>query len=93
VNGISYGVYMRFLGRNMLYCSFLMGAAIGITAWGLRPSYPFLVASAICATVLYAVGSWLVVFNPIERDYFKAALRRNHDEKDVEPVAASVALP
>jgi O-antigen/teichoic acid export membrane protein len=93
VNGIDYGTYMGFLGRNLFYCSFLMGAAIAISKWGLRPSYPLLIASATCATVIYAIGSWLVVFNPVEREYFKAAIRRNHDQNDVERATASVALP
>jgi len=93
VNGIGYAIYMGFLGRNLLYCSFLMGAATAISAWGLRPSYPFLVPSAICATVIYAIGSWLVVFNPVEREYFKAAIRKNRGSKDVQPVTASVAVP
>jgi O-antigen/teichoic acid export membrane protein len=93
VNGISYGIYMRFIGKNLLYCCLLMGAATAISAWGLRPSYPMLMASAICATAIYAIGSWLLVFNPAEREQFRAALRRNYDEKTPEPAAVSVALP
>jgi hypothetical protein len=83
---------MRFLGRNLLYCTFLMGAATAISAWGLRPSYPLLVASAICATLIYAIGSWLVVFNPVEREYFKAAIRKRNGQKDIDP-ATAVAVP
>jgi O-antigen/teichoic acid export membrane protein len=93
VNGIPYGIYMRFIGRNLLYCSLLMGGAIAISAWGLRPSYPFLVASAICATLIYAIGSWLLVFDPLEREYFKAALRRDRDLKTPDPATVSVAVP
>jgi len=92
VNGIGYPIYMRFLGRNLLYCTFLMGAATAISAWGLRPSYPLLVASAICATLIYAIGSWLVVFNPVEREYFKAAIRKRNGQKDIDP-ATAVAVP
>jgi O-antigen/teichoic acid export membrane protein len=93
VNGIGYPIYMRFLGRNLLYCTFLMAAATAISAWGLRPSYPLLVASATCATLIYAIGSWLVVFNPVEREYFKAAMRKNYDQKNIEPATATVAVP
>jgi O-antigen/teichoic acid export membrane protein len=93
VNGISYGIYMRFIGKNLLYCCLLMGAATAISAWGLRPSYPMLIASAISATAIYAIGSWLVVFNPAEREQFRAALRRNYDQNTSEPAAVSVALP
>src|SRR5580704_9349339 len=93
VNRIRYGVYMRFIGRNLLYCSLLMGAAIGLSAWGLRPSYPLLVASAICATAIYGIGSWLIVFNPLEREYFKAALKRNRDQKVPDPATVIVAVP
>jgi O-antigen/teichoic acid export membrane protein len=93
VNAIPYDVYMRFIGRNLLYCSLLMGAAIGLSAWGLRPSYPLLVASAICATAIYGIGSWLIVFNPLEREYFKAALKRNRDQKVPDPATVIVAVP
>jgi O-antigen/teichoic acid export membrane protein len=93
VNEIPYGVYMKFIGQNLLYCSLLMGVATGLSAWGLRPSYPLLVASAICATAMYAIGSWLVVFNPVEREQFRAALRRNYDQETPEPAAVGVALP
>ena len=93
VNAIPYGVYMTFIGRNLLYCSLLMGAAIGISAWGLRPSYVSLVASAICATAIYGIGSWLIVFNPLERQYFKAALKRTRDQNVPDPAAVIVAVP
>jgi O-antigen/teichoic acid export membrane protein len=93
VNGIHYGIYMRFIGRNLLYCSLLMAGAIAISSWGLRPNYPLLVASAICATLLYAIGLWLVVFDPPEREYFKAALRGNQDQKTPDPATVSVAVP
>jgi O-antigen/teichoic acid export membrane protein len=92
VNGISYGIYMRFIGRNLFFCSVLMGVAIGVSSWGLRPSYPFLIASATCATLLYGIGSWWVVFNSIEREYFKAALRRSPDKKTPEQEPASVGV-
>ncbi len=93
VNGIPYGMYMRFIGRNLLYCSLLMLTATAVSAWGLRPSYPLLVASATCATAIYAIGSWLVVFNSVERGYFKAALRRKYDQETPGPVAVGVAVP
>src|SRR6202030_3314 len=93
VNGISYGIYMRFIGKNLLYCCLSRGAATAISAWGLRPSYPMLVASAICATGIYAIGSWLVVFNLAEREQFRAALLRNDDPKALDPAAVGVALP
>jgi O-antigen/teichoic acid export membrane protein len=93
VNGIPYGIYMRFIARNLLYCSLLMVGATAVSAWGLRPSYPLLVASATCATAIYAIGSWLVVFNPAEREYFKAALRRKYDQETPGPAAVSVAAP
>jgi O-antigen/teichoic acid export membrane protein len=93
VNEIPYGIYMRFISRNLLWCSLLMGVATGLSAWGLRPSYPFLIASAICATGMYMIGSWLVVFNPTEREYFKAALRPNYRAKTPEEVTAGVVVP
>jgi O-antigen/teichoic acid export membrane protein len=93
VSGLDYGSYMRFFGRNLAYCGCLMGAAIAAVAWGLRPSYPLLVASAICATVIYAIGSWLLVLNPREREYFKGALRRSKDVKPAEPLTTPAMAP
>jgi O-antigen/teichoic acid export membrane protein len=73
-SGIRFGTYMRFMGVNLFRCGSLMVAAIGLTAWGLRPNYGSLFASSICATVLYVVGSWLLVFNQGERRKFLGAL-------------------
>jgi O-antigen/teichoic acid export membrane protein len=91
VSSLHYGSYMRFLGRNVAYCVCLMGAATAIVAWGLRPSYPFLVASAICATAIYAIGSWMLVLDPREREHFRIALRRNYDQKHTESETVGVA--
>jgi O-antigen/teichoic acid export membrane protein len=66
--GLLYGRYTGFLGRNLLYCGCLVGTAMAIVAWGLKPSYPWLAGSAICATAIYGAGSWLLVFNRGERE-------------------------
>jgi len=67
-SGFTYSRYMGFLGKNLLYCGCLMGAATAIVSWGIRPSYPWLIGSAVCATAIYAVGCWLLVFNRRERE-------------------------
>jgi len=66
-SGLSYSKYIRFLGETTLRCAGLSALVIAISAWGLRPSYPWLIGSAACATVIYIAGSWLVVFNRTER--------------------------
>ena len=75
VSGIHYGRYMRFVLGNVLRSGCLMTVATAISIWGLRPSYPFLIASAVCATALYATGSWLFVFDRHERERLRNALR------------------
>jgi O-antigen/teichoic acid export membrane protein len=89
--GLHYGGYMRFLGGNLLRCSCLVSAAIAISAWGLRPSYPYLISSAICATALYAVGSWFIVFNAGEREHLLAALT-NRTQAQPEPAVAGALV-
>jgi O-antigen/teichoic acid export membrane protein len=65
--GISYWVYVRFVGWNMVRCSCLMGAAVALSAWGLRASYVYLLGAAASAAAVYVTGSWLIVFNGTER--------------------------
>jgi len=91
-SGFHYADYMRFLGKNLLCCGCLMGAATAIVVWGLRPSYPFLVSSAICATAIYSIGTWVFMLNPSEREHFKKALRRNLDQKQAEPVSVIASV-
>jgi O-antigen/teichoic acid export membrane protein len=87
-SGLHYGDYMRFLAGTVLRCCGLIGAVIAITAWGLRPSYPWLASSAICATTLYAAGSWFLVFNRAEREQLLAVARRNQMGTESDVVAA-----
>ncbi len=91
VSGLYYAGYMRFLGTNLLRCACLASAAIAITAWGLRPNYFWLVTSAICATGIYAGGSWLVVFNRNERNLLLGALRKNANPKQTELATVGIA--
>lgn len=86
---LNYRSYMGFLGRNMLFSFCLMGVATALSAWGLRPSYPFLASSAICATALYTLGSWALIFNRQDREWLLAALT-NRVHKQSEPATAAV---
>jgi hypothetical protein len=93
VSGLHYRDYMRFLGGTLLRCGCLTGAVIAISAWGLRPSYPWLVSSAICATAIYAAGSWLVVFNRREREQLLAAVtNRSQERTELAPVGAALSI-
>jgi Polysaccharide biosynthesis C-terminal domain len=78
--GLDYGRYMRFLAKNLVRCGCLTGAAVAISAWGLKPSYSHLVTSAICAIAVYAAGSWFIVFSGSEREQLLAAIA-NRNQK------------
>ena len=91
VSKLHYRDYMKFLGGNLLRCGSLTGAAIAISAWGLRSSYPYLVSSAICAGAIYVTGSWLFVFNHGEREQLLAAMTNRH-KKSIDPAAAIVMV-
>jgi O-antigen/teichoic acid export membrane protein len=91
VSGLHYLDYLKFVGGNLLRCSVMTSAAIVLAAWGLRPSYPWLVTSAICAMAIYAAGSWLVVFTGSERKQVLAAIT-NRSQTYVEETAVGAAL-
>src|SRR5262249_16035594 len=74
VTQLSYVSYMRFLGKNLLYCSSVMSVTVALVSWGLRPTYLLLMASAFCATVIYAFGCWRLIFNEGERDQLLASI-------------------
>lgn len=91
VCGLDYGGYLRFLTKNFLYCAGLMTAATALVWWGLRPSYPLLISSAVCATVLYATGCWFLVFDESERDQLWAAItNRGSKQNELAIVGAAV---
>jgi O-antigen/teichoic acid export membrane protein len=86
--GVPYGRYARFVGWNLLCCACLAGAAIALSAWGLKSSYPLLVSSALCSATVYALGCWFIVFNGPEREQlFAAVINRG---RAAMPVAAAV---
>ncbi len=89
--GFNYAFYMRFLGGNLLRCLCLVGVAVALSSWGLRPRYPDLVSSAICAAVLYAAGCWLAVFTPSERGQLVAAMT-DRTQKQGLPAAVGAAV-
>jgi O-antigen/teichoic acid export membrane protein len=73
--GLRYGEYVRYVGSTMLRCAFLAAVAIALSWWGMRPSYPYLIGVAICATAIYTAGAWRLVFTDREREQLLAALR------------------
>jgi O-antigen/teichoic acid export membrane protein len=90
VSGLRYGHYVRFFSGNLLRFGAFMGLAILLLHPAIRSSYPWLAASALCATCLYAAGSWFLGFNRSERQHFRDALvARAH--RRAEPEAAVVA--
>ena len=91
VSGFHYLDYMKFLGGNLLRSAGVAAAAIAMAAWGLKANYFWLVASASCATGIYAAGSWLFVFNPLERKQLLGAVRGKKSLKNIEPVTVAAA--
>ncbi|HEY6127047.1 MAG TPA: oligosaccharide flippase family protein [Candidatus Acidoferrum sp.] len=89
-SGLHYGDYMRFLAVTLFRCGGLIGAVIAVTAWGLRSSYFWMISSAICATAIYAAGSWLVVFSPPERRQLLAVLASRSRTNTESAVGAAV---
>ena len=90
VSKLHYAHYMRFWVRTMVHSIFLTGIAIAVSAWGLRPSYPLLIGSAILASTVYAGGSWLFILNPDERAKLLAAIanRRQYSVASAAGIAA-----
>ena len=88
--GLPFGSYLRFLGSNLARCGCVMGVAVAVSAWGLKPDYVAIVGSAICATAVYALGCWLVVFTPRERAHLWTAVT-GAGRKQVEPAGLAQA--
>ena len=89
--GISYGGYLKFLAANLFRSGCLTGAAIALSVWGLRPSYPWLVGSGICAILVYVGMSWFLVLNNAERGLLLAAVR-NRRENLTQPAIVGAGL-
>lgn len=81
VSGFHYGRYMRFLVTNLLICSGVMSVAVVLCWWGLRPNFPYLIASALCATVIYALGCWFFFFDERERKQLLGAILNTAQQK------------
>lgn len=91
VSELHYLSYMRFWGKTLLRCIFWTAIAISLSVWGLRPSYPLLIGSAILASLLYAAASWLFIFSRSERNKLLEALT-NRQPDAVESTEHVVAL-
>jgi O-antigen/teichoic acid export membrane protein len=90
--GLHYGNYMKFLGSTLLRSVCVMGVAIAISAWGLKASYPWLISSAVCATLVSAPGFWFFVFNQREREQLLAVVT-HRIQKKTDLVPLKVAVP
>ncbi len=76
VTEISYPTYMRQLSGSILRCAGVICVSLPLVFWGLRPDYKYIFSSAVWAAILYALGSWFVVFGSDERKLFWTAFRR-----------------
>jgi O-antigen/teichoic acid export membrane protein len=79
--GLRYCQYVRFVGGTMLRCMLLATVAIGISWWGMKPRYPYLIGATFCATMIYVVGSWMLVFTDEERMQLQTALKSRRPER------------
>lgn len=91
VSELRYVLYMRFLAVNLLRSGCLAAVAVGLAKWGLRPSYLWLLSSALCATAAYMVLSWVISFNRSERERFVAAFRHRSNLNSASLVVAGQA--
>jgi len=82
VCGFRYLDYMRFVLRNLAMSGGLMTVSVLLAFWGLRPEYPLLAASAIVATLIYGLGTWLLIFDERERGQLLATISRIRTRDD-----------
>ena len=90
VSNISYRIYVRFFSGNALRCAGVIAASLPLVYWGLRPDYRYLFGSATCAAILYAIGTWLAVFDKNDREVFRAVLRKRLRKQERPPVEATI---
>jgi len=74
VSGFRYGIYMKNMGIDFLCCGVLMCGIGVLLHWAIRPSYLWLIASALCGALLYGGGCWLFVLKSGDRKHFIEAL-------------------
>ncbi len=89
--GLAYLSYMRFLGKTLVSTIGIMGAAMALTEWLIKPTYVSMAGTAACATLIYAAGTWLIVFNRSDREMILTSLMRRSQMLN-EPMVANVAL-
>ena len=92
VTGLSCGNYLVFLVKTVARCSCLAAAAIALVSWGLTPNYFWLATSAIGATILYGIGSWLLVLNQSEREKLLSAIRRSAGQESTDSAVLGRAV-
>jgi O-antigen/teichoic acid export membrane protein len=91
VSGLHYGNYLKFIGGTVARCGVLIAVVIAAASWGLKPSYPWMISSAVCATGVYGVGSWFFVFNRREREQLQS-LVSNRIQKQTELAPLEVGV-
>jgi hypothetical protein len=89
--GPTYLSNVRFLGKMLVSTIGIMGAAVALTDWLIKPTYVSTTGTAVCATLIYAVGVWLIIFNRSDREMILTLLMRR-SEMFSEPIVANIAL-
>lgn len=89
-SGLPFGAYVRFFSTTLLRCAFLILAGVAAASWGLKPDYRYLATSAIAAALVYAAGSWWMVFNSSERKRILGTLSRTPETNTQPALVGSV---
>lgn len=91
VSKISFPVYVRWYSGIIFRCAGIIAVSVPLVSWGLRPDYRYLLVSAIWASILYVVGSWVAVFDNNEREVFLAVLKNLIRRREAVPVEVRCA--
>jgi O-antigen/teichoic acid export membrane protein len=81
VSGLHYGNYVKNSGNILVRSIGVLAVALALIIWGLRPNYFLMISSAISATIIYAIGSWRIVFDSSERIQLLSLINRKQNSR------------
>jgi O-antigen/teichoic acid export membrane protein len=77
VSGLPFRHYLTSCANTVLRSIGILGIGLALVLWGLQPNYLLLSSSALAATIIYAIGSWRLIFDSSEREQLLAiAIRK-----------------
>ena len=81
VTGLHYRNYVKNSGNIIVRSIGVLAVALALIIWGLRPNYFLMISSAISATIIYAIGSWRIVFDGSERIQLLSLINRKQNSR------------